>query len=100
MVRSLITRDPLDSLQRAETATTEVSRISRYRVNDQPISRKASADAKPSSISLVQTQALVRPLGFEPRTCGLRVRFHESHAIAQVSDVRFCLTVCRSSRSG
>jgi Taurine catabolism dioxygenase TauD, TfdA family len=34
---------------------------------------------------------VVRPLGFEPRTCGLRVRFRLSQRCPQVSDVLFCL---------
>ena len=33
----------------------------------------------------------VRPLGFEPRTCGLRVRFRLSHASHQCPDALFCL---------
>ena len=42
---------------------------------------------------------VVRPLGFEPRTCGLRVRFDESHECPQVSDVLFRLRFRLSSRS-
>ena len=41
----------------------------------------------------------VRPLGFEPRTCGLRDRIRTSHEIARVSDVRFRLRFCLTSRS-
>ena len=34
---------------------------------------------------------MVRPLGFEPRTCGLRVRSRLSQASRQGADVLFCL---------
>jgi hypothetical protein len=42
---------------------------------------------------------VVRPLGFEPRTFGLRDRIRTSHATAQVSEVRFCLRFRLGRRS-
>ena len=53
-------------------------------------------DVRPQTLGL--TCGFVRPLGFEPRTCGLD-RVRTSHGDLDVSDVRFCLTACRSSRS-
>ena len=65
------------------------------------LTRSVSARSGPERQRSVMKPLLtaVRPLGFEPRTCGLRDRFNESHQTSHVSDVRFCLRFHLSSTS-